>query len=126
MKNAEHKNRSTAQIAARFHELAQQEKWMEIQEEFFSEDIRSIDPPGSPYFGYAEGRLPVRKKGEEFMKRLEAVHSASTTAPIVAANYFVVGRKLDLSIKEMGRVELDQLMMYEVKEGYIVLEQFFY
>jgi len=54
------------EVAARFNELAQQEKWFEIQDEFFADNVRSIDPPNSPYLGYAEGKSPVRKKGEDF------------------------------------------------------------
>ena len=53
---------TTQEVAARFNELAQQEKWFEIQDEFFADNVRSIDPENSPYFGYAEGKLPVRKK----------------------------------------------------------------
>ncbi len=54
---------TTQEVAARFNELAQQEKWFEIQDEFFADNVRSIDPPNSPYFGYAEGKSSVRKKG---------------------------------------------------------------
>ena len=50
---------TTHEVAARFNELAQQEKWFQIQEEFFAENVRSIDPPHSPYFVYAEGRAAV-------------------------------------------------------------------
>ena len=57
---------TTQEVAARFNELAQQEKWFEIQDELFSDVVKSIDPANSPYFGYAEGKTPVRKKGEEF------------------------------------------------------------
>ena len=40
---------TTQEVAARFHELAQQEKWFEIQDELFSDNVRSVDPPNSPY-----------------------------------------------------------------------------
>jgi hypothetical protein len=80
------------EIAARFNELARQEKWFEIQDEFFADNVRSIDPPNSPYFGYAEGKSPVRKKGEDFVRRITALHSASTSEPIVNGNHFAVGR----------------------------------
>ena len=53
---------TTQEVATRFNELAKQEKWFEIQDEFFADTVRSIDPPGSPYFGYAEGKTAVRKK----------------------------------------------------------------
>ncbi len=114
------------EVAARFNELAQQEKWFEIQDEFFSEDVKSIDPPDSPYFGYAEGKADVRKKGEDFVKRIEAVHGATTTAPLVCGNHFAVGREIDITVQPHGRIQINQVMMYEVKDGQIVSEQFFY
>lgn len=117
---------TTQEVAARFNELAQQEKWFEIQDEFFAENVRSIDPPNSPYFGYAEGKAAVRKKGEDFVKRIEAVHRAYTTAPVVSGNHFVVGREKDITVQGHGRIQINQIMLYEVKDGQIVLEQFFY
>jgi hypothetical protein len=117
---------TTREIATRFNELAQQKKWFEIQDEFFSENVRSIDPPNSPYFGYAEGKIQVRKKGEAFVGKVEALYSASTTEPIVSVNHFVVGRKLDIDLQGFGRVQMNELMLYEVKDGQIISEQFFY
>ena len=117
---------TTREIAARFNELAQQEKWFEIQDEFFADNVRSIDPPNSPYFGYAEGKDPVRKKGEDFVARIEAVHRAYTTEPVVAGNHFAVGREVDITVKGHGRIQMNEIMLYEVKDGQIVLEQFIY
>jgi hypothetical protein len=117
---------TTAEVAARFNELAQQEKWFEIQDEFFADNVRSIDPAHSPYFGYAEGKSQVRKKGEDFVKRIEAVHRAHTTEPLVTGNHFAVGRSKDITVQGHGRIQIDQIMLYEVKDGQIVLEQFFY
>ena len=117
---------TTQEVAACFNELAQQEKWFEIQDAFFANDVRSVDPPNSPYFGNAEGKSSVRKKGEDFVKRIEAVHSAHTTEPIISANHFVVGRDIDITAQGFGRIQINQIMLYEVKDGQIVLEQFFY
>ena|SRR5688500_7072086 len=114
------------EVATRFNELAQQEKWFEIQDEFFAENVKSIDPVDSPYFGYAEGKSQVRKKGEDFVKRIEAVHSASTTEPLVIGNHFTVGRSKDITVQGHGRIQINEIMLYEVKDGRIVLEQFFY
>jgi hypothetical protein len=117
---------TTQEVAARFHELAQQEKWFEIQDDFFADNARSIDPANSPYFGHAEGKAAVRKKGEDFVKRIQAVHSAHTTRPLVTGNHFAVGREIDITVEPYGRIQINQIMLYEVKEGKIVLEQFFY
>ena len=117
---------TTREVAARFNELAQQEKWFEIQDEFFAENVRSIDPPHSAYFGYAEGKSPVRKKGEDFVKQIEAVHRTHTSEPLVCGNHFTAGREKDLTVQGHGRIQINQIMLYEVKDGKIILEQFFY
>ncbi|HEX4851813.1 MAG TPA: SnoaL-like domain-containing protein [Puia sp.] len=117
---------TTQEVADRFNELAQQEKWFEIQDEFFSENIVSLDPLNSPYFGYAEGKSAVRQKGENFVKRVQAVHHAHTTSPLVTGNHFAVGRELDMTVEGHGRIQIKQIMLYEVIKGKIVQEKFFY
>jgi hypothetical protein len=117
---------TTREVASRFNELAQQEKWFEIQDEFFTDNVKSIEPEGSLYFRNAEGKIPVRKKGEEFLKNVEEVHRLHTTQPVVAGNHFAVGRHTDVTLKHFGRIQIDQIMLYEVKDGLIISEQFFY
>src|SRR5262249_26205290 len=117
---------TTEEVASRFSELAKHEKWFEVQDELFSDNVRSVDPPNSPYFGYAEGKAAVRQKGEEFLKKIEAFHGASTTEPVVGGNHFAVGREVDIAVQGFGRIQMKEVMLYEVKEGKIVLEQFFY
>jgi hypothetical protein len=117
---------TTQEVAARFNEFARQEKWFEIQDELFAADVRSVAPPDSTYFKYAEGKGPVRKKGEEFVKKIQEFHGAYTTQPVSGGNYFSVGRGVDITVEGFGRINIDQVMLYEVKDGQIVLEQFFY
>ena len=118
---------TTQEVAARFNELAQQEKWFEIQDELFAENVRSVDPSDSPYFlAYAEGKGPVRKKGMDWVSKIQEVHHVSTTQPVVAGNHFAVGRNFELTVQELGRIKIEEIMLYEVKNGQIVLEQFFY
>lgn len=117
---------TTQEVAARFNILSQQEKWFEIQDEFFADTVRSIEPPAAKHLRNAEGKNAVRKKGEEWVKRIEAVHSTYTTEPVVGGNHFAVGREVDIDVKGLGRIQMNQVMLYEVKDGQIVLEQFFY
>ena len=117
---------TTQEVAARFNELAQQEKWFEIQDELFADNVRSVDPPNSPYFGYAEGKVAVRKKGKDWVEKIEGVHGTYTTQPVIGGNHFAVGRGMDITVKGFGRLKIDEIIIYEVKDGQIVLEQFFY
>ncbi|MGC4103818.1 MAG: hypothetical protein QM738_20960 [Ferruginibacter sp.] len=76
--------------------------------------------------GYAEGKASVRKKGADFVQKIEAFHSGSTTAPVVSGTYFAVGRKMDVTVQGFGRIQLNEVMLYQVKDGRIISEQFFY
>jgi hypothetical protein len=117
---------TTQQVAARFSELAQQEKWFEIQDELFADTVKSIEPLGSPYFAYAEGKALVRKKGEDWVKRITAAHKRYTTQPLVTSHHFAVGREVDITVDGFGRIQIHEIMLYEVRDGKIISEQFFY
>lgn len=117
---------TTQQVADRFNELAQQEKWFEIQDELFADTVKSIEPPTATHLPNAAGKAAVRKKGEDWVSKVEAFHSGSTTAPVVAGNHFAVGREVDITVQGIGRIQTSEIMLYEVKDGQIVLEQFFY
>ena len=117
---------TTQEVAERFDTLAQQEMWFEIHDELFADHVRSVEPANSPYFGYAEGKVAVRQKGEDLVKKVMQVHGAYTTHPVIGGNHFAVGRSLDITTEGFGRIKIEEIMVYEVKDGQIVLEQFFY
>ncbi|HEY5746305.1 MAG TPA: nuclear transport factor 2 family protein [Chryseolinea sp.] len=117
---------TTEEVAARFDTLAQQERWFEIQDELFADNVRSIEPPHSVYMKDAEGKSLVRKKAEAFVAKVQTVHRAHTTHPIVAGDHFAVGREMDFTVEGFGKVVINEIMFYEVKDGQIVLEQFVY
>jgi hypothetical protein len=117
---------SIEEVVARFNELAQEEKWFEIQDELFAENVKSIEPEGALHLQSAEGKQSVRNKAETFVNRIQAFHSGYTTQPLIAGNHFVVGRGSDITVDGIGRLEAEQLMVYKVENGKIVLEQFFY
>jgi hypothetical protein len=114
------------EVAARFNELALQEKWFDIQDELFAGEVKSIEPENSPWLQSASGKENVRRKAEDWVKRIAAAHRRHTTPPVVAGNHFAVGREADITVKEIGRIQINQVMLYEVKDGKIISEQFFY
>lgn len=121
---------TTQEVADRYHELARQGKWFEIQDELFAEDVKSIEPPTAAsryrYLRSAEGKANVRKKAEEWVSRVETLHSSYFTEPVVGGNHFALGWGVDVDVTGLGRRKIDEIMLYEVKDGQIVLEQFFY
>ena len=117
---------TTKDVAARLHELFQENKWTEAQQELFSDDAESIEPKDSQGMQSVKGIDAIRKKGEDFNNMVEEVHGGWVSEPIVAGKYIAVAMGMDCTYKGMGRQKMDEIVLYEVKDGKIVKEQFFY
>ena len=117
---------TTQEVANRFHELAQTGQWDKIQDELFADNAVSIEPPGSPGMKSVEGIAAIKEKGKQFGEMLEEMHGGYTSAPVVGGKFFSVAMGMDCTMKGMGRQKMDEIALYEVKDGKIVKEQFFY
>lgn len=116
------------EVANRFNELAQTGEWDKIQAELFADSAESIEPPHAAAIGMvnATGIDAIKKKGEAFNSMVEEMHGGYSTEPIVAGNHFTVGMGMDVTMKGMERSKMDEIVVYAVKDGKIVKEQFFY
>ena len=56
---------------------------------------------------------------------VDKVHSLSVTEPLVAENSIALVIGMDVSMKEGGhRMNINELCVYDIKDGKIVTEQF--
>ena len=117
---------TTQEVANRFHDLAQTGQWDKIQDELFADNAVSIEPPHSQGMQSAEGMEAIKQKGKQFGEMVEEMHGGYTSAPVVAGKFFSVAMGMDCTMKGMGRQKMDEIALYEVKDGKIVREQFFY
>ena len=114
------------EIANRLTELCRQGKYDTAQKELYSKDAISIEPEGSPGLQTVQGLDAIIQKGHNFQAMIEAVHSSSVSDPIIAGNTFAVAAIFDATFKGMGRMPMEEVCVYEVKDGKVVKEQFFY
>lgn len=119
---------TTKDIADRFYQLAQQRNWKQIQDEMYSDDAESIEPAHAAGQGMqnAKGREALQKKMEMFQAMVEDYHGGQTGKPIIAGNYFSVPMSMDVTMKGAGRMNMEEIAVYQVRDGKIVKEQFFY
>ena len=117
---------TTRKVADRFNELSKQGNWEQIQEELFSDDAESIEPPHSQGLKTAKGKKALKQKGEMFNSMVEEMHGGYSSDPLVAGNHFAVAMGMDVTMKGQGRSKMDEIAVYEVRDGKIVKEQFFY
>ncbi len=117
---------TTQDVANRFHELAQTGQWELIQSEFFTDKTLSIEPEHAPGMKTVTGLDAIKEKGRQFGEMLEEMHGGYSNQPVVAGNHFAVAMGMDVTFKGMGRMKMDEIAVYEVKDGKILKEQFFY
>lgn len=95
-------------------------------QELYSPDIVSIENEGKSENGIVKGFEGIQKKGEWWQENFE-VHSNTVSEPIVADNWFSVRFDMDTTHKPSGhRSSMSEIAVYQVKNGKIVREQFFY
>lgn len=93
-------------------------------QELYSPNIVSLEPGGE--MAVAKGMDAVMKKGEWWRENYET-HRSSASEPIVAEDWFSVRFEMDTTHKPSGqRGEMSEIGVFQVKDGKIVKEQFFY
>ncbi|HET6995280.1 MAG TPA: nuclear transport factor 2 family protein [Chitinophagaceae bacterium] len=117
---------TTKEVADRLSGLFKENKWAEAQEELFSQDAVSVEPPHAQGLQTVQGLDAIKKKGEDFNQMVEEMHGGWAGEPIVAGNYIAIPMGMDVTMKGAGRSKMDEIALYEVKDGKIVKEQFFY
>lgn len=117
---------NTEQVAKRLVDLCRQGMYEAAQDELYSKDAVSVEMEGSQGIGDAKGLEAIREKGRQFNAMVEAVHGGSVGDPIVQGNWFAVTMTMDATMKGRGRVNMQEICVYQVRDGKIVREQFFY
>lgn len=113
------------QIADKFYDYMQVGAFDKIYEELYSKDAESKEAPGSPWPG-VKGMDAIHEKGKKWNEGLQEMHGGTTAKPQVAGNYFSCFMTMDITPKGGERMNFEEIGMYQVKDGKIVSEQFFY
>ncbi len=114
------------EIANKLVEYCRTGNFSQCYEELYDhESIVSQEPAGAMW-ELATGMKELEEKGKKWGEMVQEIHGSSVSDPIIAGNYFTCRMTNDVTFKEYGREKLDELCVYEVKNGKIVKEQFFY
>lgn len=116
---------STAEVATKLVEHCRAGKFMDAIEDFYADDVHSTEPmnnDGKPVLGKAA----VIAKNQSWYESVEEVHSATIGDPIVTGNFFACTMEMDVTYKGHGRNTMSEIALYEVKDGKIISDQFFY
>jgi ketosteroid isomerase-like protein len=119
---------NTEAIAKRLVQLCREGKGDEAQRELYADDAESIEAPGAfpGTQGHAKGMAAIREKSRDFNADIEEMHGGTVGDPIVAGNWFSLVMTMDATFKSRGRMQMEEICVYQVRNGKIVREQFFY
>ncbi len=119
------KQMNTQEVANRLVSMCREGKNMEVITELYDNTITSREMPGMPG-EVVSGKQAVWDKSEQWVNNVEEFHHAEVSDPVVAGNHFSCTMKYDVTFKDRGRQQMEEVCVYEVKNGKIVNEQFFY
>lgn len=116
---------TTEEIAERLVALCREGNPETAQRELYAPDAINIEPYATATFAReTKGLNAIIEKGRRFSAMIEQVHSISVSDPLVAGSSFACAMHIDLTLKGHGRLSLNELCIYEVKDGKIITEQF--
>lgn len=117
---------TTQEVANRLVELCREGNYEQAVKELYSPNIVSIEPEGTPN-NRVQGLEAIVAKGQKFAEMTEKINSNSVSDPIVAENFFSVNMLMNMNMKGVPvPVDMHELCVYNVQDGKIVQEQFFY
>ena len=117
---------TTQEVANRLVELCRKGEYHTAHQELYADHVVSIEPDGAQGPARVEGIQGINAKAEQYVAMVEEMHANEVSDPIVAGNHFSVSMKSDATFKGMGRQQMEEVCIYEVENGKVVKEQFFY
>lgn len=116
---------NTKQVADRLVEMCRQGQNMEAINELYSSNVTSREMPGMPD-EVISGKQAVTQKSQQWLNNVQEFHASEVSEPLVAGNHFTVKMDYDVTFKDSGRQKMEEVCVFEVNNGQIVNEQFFY
>jgi hypothetical protein len=117
---------TTSEVANKLVELCRQNKIDVVLETLYADNAQSIEASDMMGPRVVEGLQAIKAKSAAFDASVEEFHGAEISDPIVAGNSFSLTWALDATFKGRGRMTMEEICVYQVKDGKVILEQFFY
>jgi len=114
-------------VGNRLVELYRAERYLAPVDELFADEVVSHEPVASGGIRSLHGRLAVRGSHADWLASFR-IHDAMIEGPYPHGDdRFAVRMKFEVTESDTGEQRtLDEVTVYEVREGKIVVEEFFY
>lgn len=112
----------TAKLDAELNQKVLSGQALEAFEEFYAEDVIMIEGNGERH----EGKDANRTREQEFFASVEEVHAFELLGSATSGNRSYSEWLMDVTLKGMGRVKMEQAAVRDWRDGKVVKERFYY
>jgi hypothetical protein len=118
---------TTQEIAKRLYELCSAKLFAQAHIDLYSEDSVSIEPSIAHWdIITVKGKKAIMQKGKAFMTLVTEWNGTFTSQPIVYGSFIFMEMRMDLTLAELGNISLSEMGKFEVRDGKIISEEFYY
>lgn len=113
---------TVAELDKKVNDMVLTGKAMEAFEELYAEDVvmqENNDPP-------CVGKAANRKREQDFFSSVEAWHGGNLDASAVQGDVSFSEWTMDVTLKGVGRVKMNQVAVRHWKNGKVAREKFYY
>lgn len=117
---------TTEEVAQKLVRFCKEGKYPEAYD-LYADDAVSMEMEGLAVGEQTtKGKANILEEFNQWQNNIQEMHGGSVGEPMVAGNHFVVPMTSDVTFKEGGRMQMEELCVYEVANGKIKKAQFFY
>ncbi|WP_375445850.1 SnoaL-like domain-containing protein [uncultured Fibrella sp.] len=118
---------TTEQVAKRYYELIQQHQYEQIQNELYAPNAVSIEPENDSNLPLVvQGIDALRQKEGLFFSQVDEMFGSYMSETVISTFFFSMMTGMDVKMSGKQRKKKEQICVFEVRNGKIVREQFFY
>ncbi len=117
--------KTITEIAHRLVELMKDKKFLEAQEELFDEDCHNEEPENTKSRS-VNGLNSILQKERKFLQNIKEWNRYEVSNPIIASDFFSVQLMLEVTLINNTIISVNEIIVYEIKNGKIIHERFFF
>jgi len=116
---------TTQEIANKLVELCRTGQSDQAYVELFSENAVAVEP-AKWNVPDTVGREALLEKSKKWMENIQEFHGSTVSDPLIAGDFIALTMGVDVTQKDGQRITMEEICVYEVKDGKIIKEQFFH
>jgi hypothetical protein len=116
---------NTREVAKKLIRYCRDQQHQKAVQELYADNCISREIAGADG-ELVKGKAAIIEKNNKWFEMVEIFHECEVSDPLIAGNFFSCKMLIDVSFHGNNRMQLEEIGVYEVKDGLIISEQFFY